>query len=152
MNTRVAFAAVAVGAALLGGAAHAVGTAPSAGADTGTDLDPFADLYGDTGFNSWTPSTDSFLNSIDPTNALAGNLDTSVDGFQTGGGFFPNDPFTLLTHFLDPSAFTYETGVGLFPDNAIGDFATGLDFSGLFGPVNIYLDGLLSELGVPGFL
>jgi hypothetical protein len=150
MNTRVAFAAVAVGAALLGGAAHAVGTAPSAGADTGTDLDPFADLYGDTGFNSWTTTADTDLATLSPT--LAGDVDINVDNFQLGGGFFPNDPFTLLTNFLDPSAFTYETGVGLLPDNAIGDFAVGLDFSGLFGPVNIYLDGLLSELGVPGFL
>jgi hypothetical protein len=44
----------------LGGLAVGLGigaalAAPSAGADTATDLDPLEDLFGNTGFNSWTP-------------------------------------------------------------------------------------------------
>jgi hypothetical protein len=85
MNTRVALAAVAVGAALLGGAAHAVGTAPSAGADTGTDLDPLEDLFGTGGINTWTTTADTDLATLSPT--LAGDFDTNVDNFP-GGGFF----------------------------------------------------------------
>jgi hypothetical protein len=53
MNTpaRIALGCVAIGAILLGGAAL---SGPSAGADTGTDADPSAQLHGGTGFNSWT--------------------------------------------------------------------------------------------------
>lgn len=137
----------------LGGLAVGLGigaalAAPSAGADTATDLDPLEDLFGNTGFNSWTPTADTDLG------ALAGGLDTSVDnyaGFQ--GSVWVDDPFTVLTHLLDPSAFS-----GGLPDNAIGDLAVGLDYTvvtaGGWGLVDVPLDVFLTALGVPdlGFL
>jgi hypothetical protein len=128
MNTRVAFAAVAVGAALLGGTAFDVDTAPWAGADTGTDLDPLAQLYGDTGFNSWTTTADTDLAALSPT--LASDLVTSVDNFQAGfDTYFGAVTFTYLTDYLDPSAFSANPDGLLIPDNAIGDLATGLDYT-----------------------
>jgi hypothetical protein len=142
MSTRVALAAVAVGAALLGGAG--VDAPPSAGAVTGTDVDPFDDLYGNTGFNSWTTTADTDLATLSPT--LAGDLDTSVDNFQTGfGNVFPDDPFTILALDLDPSAFSANPVLGGLPDNAIGDFAVGQDYtlfaSGIGGQVDFFSMG-----------
>jgi hypothetical protein len=138
----------------LGGLAVGLGigaalAAPSAGADTATDLDPLEDLFGNTGFNSWTPTADTDLG------ALAGGLDTSVEGYETGaGGFWASDPFTALADHLDPSAFyANPDGLGLLPDNGIGDLAVGLDYTvfstGGYGSVDLLLDGLLSALGVP---
>ena len=143
MNARVAFAAVAIGAALLGSAD--VGSAPSAGADTGTDLDPLAQLYGDTGFNSWTTTADTDLAALSPT--LASDLVTSVDNFQAGfDTYFGAVTFTYLTAYLDPSAFTSDPAGFLIPDNAIGDFAVGLDYSvdavGLYPTIDPFLDVL----------
>lgn len=65
--------------------------------------DPFEDLFGDSGFNSWTPAADASLLSSAPT--LAATLDTSVEQY------IPNvaaaDPITTLTSEVDPSAFTF---------------------------------------------
>jgi hypothetical protein len=105
-----------------------VGTAPSAGADTGTDLDPFADLYGDTGLNSWTTTADTDLAALSPT--LASDLVTSADNFQAGfDTYFGAVTFTYLADYLDPSAFSANPDGIPIPDNAIGDFATGLDYT-----------------------
>jgi hypothetical protein len=132
-----------------------VGAAPAASAVTGTDDDPFGDLFGTGGTNTWTTTADTDLATLSPTRA--GDLDTSVDNFQTGfGNFLPNDPFTILALDLDPSAFSANPDLGGLPDNAIGDFAVGLDYtlfaSGIGNQVDFFLHGLLSELGVPGFL
>ena len=131
---------LAAGAAL---AAAVIGLAPAARAN---EPDPLQLLFGDSGINTWTSTADAYLDTNDPT--LAANLETSVDGFQQGGSFlFPNDPFTFVTDELDPSAFS-----GGFPDNAIGDFAVGLDYTvfdvGLFPTLDPFLDALF---GVPGF-
>jgi hypothetical protein len=64
---------IAVGAAFV---AAMIGLANAARADT--DLDPYEDLFGTAGINTWTPSADSSLASIDPTGALAANFDTSA--------------------------------------------------------------------------
>jgi hypothetical protein len=140
MNTRIALAAVAIGAALLGGAGFDVDTAPLAGADPGTDLDPLAQLYGDTGFNSWTTAADSYLVSNDPT--LAASLGTGVENFLQGSfscvdgyAYCADDPFTHLADSLDPSAFSN----GL-PDNGIGDLAVGLDYTTFSSGLGALLD------------
>jgi hypothetical protein len=132
-----------------------VGTAPSAGAVTGADVDPFGDLFGTGGINSWTTMADTDLAALSPT--LAGDLDMSVDNYIPGGSaLFPDNPFTLLALDLDPSAFSGNPDLGGLPDNAIGDLAVGLDYtlfaSGIGIQVDPFLDGILSELGVPGFL
>jgi hypothetical protein len=116
---------MAVGAAFTA-ALIGLANAPAARADT--EPDPFEDLFGTAGGNTWTPSADSFLNSIDPTNALAGNFDTSVDNFLAQVG--SNDPLGSLLYSFDPSAFSVDPTAGvLLPDNAIGDLATGLDYT-----------------------
>jgi hypothetical protein len=124
---------MAVGAAF---AAALIGLAPAATADT--DLDPFQDLFGDSGINTWTPSADSFLASIDPTNALAGNFDSMADNFDSLM-ISPGGAFEFLAQRLDPSSFSFDPALnGFFPVDAIGDLATGLDYS--LGPT---LDGSL---------
>jgi hypothetical protein len=117
MNTRLALAAAAVGAALLGG------TAPPADADTGSDLDPLALLYGDTGFNSWTTAADTDLAALSPT--LTADLTTSVDDFHLAA----DDPISLDLYSLDPSAFSADPLLGGLPDNGIGDLAVSLDYA-----------------------
>src|SRR5271167_4666870 len=126
----------AVGAAF---AAALIGLANAPAARADTDLDPFQDLFGDTGINTWTPSADSFLASIDPTNALAGNLDTSVDNFLTlaDSSYGPDVPFSELAYAIDPNAFNPDAGflfnscVGcdIIPLDPTGDFALGLDYT-----------------------
>jgi hypothetical protein len=118
-------------------AAAVIGLAPAARAD---EPDPFQLLFGDTGLNTWTPTADAYLDTNDPT--LAAGFESSVDVFHQGGSFlFPNDPFTFVTDELDSTAFS-----GGFPDNAIGDFAVGLDYSvdavGLYPTIDPYLDVL----------
>jgi hypothetical protein len=110
-------------------AATLIGLAPAAGADT--EPEPFQDLFGDTGINSWTASADSFLVSSDPT--LAASLDTSVENFFLD---IPgSDPFSFWAFLLDPSAFSYDpAGFGYVTDgglplNASADFAIGLDYT-----------------------
>jgi hypothetical protein len=115
-----AFAAAAIGLA----------NAPAARADIGAD--PFQDLFGDTGINSWTPSADSLLNSSDPT--LAEAWDSSVENFIFNMGN-QEDPFSIIADRLDPSSFSMDpAGFGYFLDdgvplNATGDFALGLDWT-----------------------
>jgi hypothetical protein len=131
----------AVGVAL---AAALIGLAPAAQADT--DLDPFQDLFGDTGINTWTPAADSSLASIDPTGTLAANVDTSVDNFIHGMGpdGFADGPFLELVAESDPTAYT-DTVVQfgpsdyvsvLMPQDAAGDFAQALDFIGFESAVD----------------
>jgi hypothetical protein len=113
-----------------------IAPAAAAPAAAPSDLDPFQDLFGDTGINTWTPSADSFLASIDPT--LAANFDTSADNFDSLM-ISPGGAFEFLAHELDPSSFSFDPALnGWFPVDAIGDLATGLDYS--LGPT---LDGSL---------
>ena len=151
----------AVGAAF---AAALIGLAdaPAAGADT--DLNPFQDLFGEIGTNSWTQSADSFLASSDPN--LAASLDTSVENFLASvpvSTDFPegDDPFSFLVWSLDPSAFSPDASYGPLldgglPDNAIGDFAVGLDYT-LFatgvGGNDVGISDLLSSImSIPAYI
>jgi hypothetical protein len=134
MNTRLAFAAVAIGAALLGGAA------PPADADTpGSDLDPFALLYGDTGFNSWTTAADTDLAALSPT--LTADFTTIVEGFETQNvdpyDSPVTDPISLELYSFDPSAFTADPALGGLPDNGIGDLAVSLDYGLFFSETDV---------------
>jgi hypothetical protein len=141
----VGTAAGAAFAAALIGLAHA----PAGRADT--EPDPFQLLFGDSGINTWTPTADTDLAALSPT--LAADFETSVDYFDpVNSGFFIDDPFSNLAYFVDPSGFSADPLVGGLPDNAIGDFGVSLDYTlfatGLGNPVDFFLDGLLSELGV----
>jgi hypothetical protein len=113
----------AVGAAC---AAALIGLAPAATADT--EPDPFEDLLGSYGSNSWTVSADNSLATSDPT--LAASFDTSVDNFGDAG--IP-PAFENILGQLDPSAFSVElTGpdqYGYFPVTDAGDLAVGLDYT-----------------------
>jgi hypothetical protein len=125
-------------------AAALVGLAPAARGDT--EPDPFEDLFGDSGINSWTPSADSFLNSSDPT--LAGDWDTSVDNFLLNIGN-QEDPFSIIAYRLDPSAFSHDPAAfGYFLDdgvplNATGDFALGLDWTLYESGIGATLDPII---------
>jgi hypothetical protein len=139
--------------------------APAARADT--EPDPFEDLFGTAG-NSWTASADSSLLSSDPT--LAASLDTSVDNFLASVIPSPNfpegdDPFSFLVWSLDPSAFSPDSFYGPLvpvldnnglPDNAIGDFAVGLDyalFASGIGGNDVGITDLLSPiLSIPAYI
>jgi hypothetical protein len=113
----------AVGVAL---AAALVGLAHAARADT--EPDPFEDLFGSYGINTWTPSDDASLATSDPS--LATSLDTSVDNFGSEG--IPPG-FEDIVSQVDPSAFSVElTGpdqYGYFPVDGVGDTAVGLDYT-----------------------
>jgi hypothetical protein len=119
----------AVGAAF---AAALIGLANAPAARADTEPEPFQDLFGDSGINTWTPSADSLLNSSDPT--LAGNWDTSVENFLLNMGN-QEDPFSIIAYRLDASAFSHDPAAfGYFLDdgvplNATGDFALGLDWT-----------------------
>jgi hypothetical protein len=116
----------AVGAAC---AAALIGLAPTASAD---GPDPFEDLFGATGFNSWTPAADASLLSSDPS--LAASLDGAVETYMSD--VTQADPITQLVASIDPSAFTYNlvTGGALgvqevpIPQDGIGDLALGSDY------------------------
>jgi len=128
-------------------AAALIGLAPEARAD---EPDPF----GDSGINTWTPTADTDLAALSPT--LASDFATSVDSFDASasGGSIPfidgDSPFRGLLDHFDSSAFTV---VGpdnlLIPDNAIGDFATGLDYA-IFasGGANLDVDLITLEADV----
>lgn len=134
------------GMVLAAGAAFAaavIGLAPAARAD---EPDPLQLLFGDTGFNKWTPTADAYLDTNDPT--LAAHFDASATDFEGGFGvdqLFASVTFTELTDALDPSAFTASPFLGGVPDNAIGDLAVGLDYA-LFASG---LGSLDAELLVP---
>jgi hypothetical protein len=125
---------------------------------------PFEDLFGDSGFNSWTPAADASLLSSDPT--LAATLDTSVQHFIENVA--AADPITTLVSEADPSAFTFndETfidgpgGTTLWPavpigtiadctygcdfvtlpipQDSIGDIALGSDYLGYLGGLDTF--------------
>jgi hypothetical protein len=121
---------MAVGAAFTA-ALIGLANAPVARADT--EPEPFQDLFGDTGINTWTPAADASLDTNDPT--LAASLGTSVDNFLADVPIstqFPDgdDPFSFITWEVDPSTFTADpTLAGGLPDNAIGDSAVALDYA-----------------------
>lgn len=60
-------------------AAGLIGLAPAARADT--EPDPFEDLLGTAGVNTWTPAADASLDASNPTEAA--NLDASIDPSTT---------------------------------------------------------------------
>jgi hypothetical protein len=94
--------------------------------------DPFEDLFGATGFNSWTPAADASLLSSDPS--LAASLDGTVETYMSD--VTQADPITQLVASIDPSAFTYNlvTGGALgvqevpITQDGIGDLALGSDY------------------------
>jgi hypothetical protein len=138
----------AVAAALIG-----LANAPVAGADI--EPDPFEDLFGTAGINSWTVGADSSLLSSDP--ALAASLGASVDDFETAAyGLLQGvDPTSELVYQLDPNSFTppdagflFETCVvacPTFPLDSTGDFALGLDYSIFASGLGPTLDPLISD-------
>ncbi|BBX44453.1 hypothetical protein GCM10009641_54330 [Mycobacterium cookii] len=138
MAVSAAFAAALIGLA----------NGPEARADTTPE--PFQDLFGDTGINTWTPAADTNLVALSPT--LAADFAMSVDHYQAGFSSIPDDPFTLVTDEFDPAAFTVGPTGGLLPDNAIGDFAVDLDYTlyatGLGEKVDLFLDALFN---LPGY-
>jgi hypothetical protein len=102
---------------------------PAARADTEPDVNPFEDLLGSTGFNSWTPAADAALPAT-----LAASMDQSVDSFLRFS--YETDPFTDLLLAVDPTAFSGDPDLGGgFPVNAIGDLAVGLDWMLSSGPL-----------------
>jgi hypothetical protein len=74
----------AVGAAF---AAALIGLADAPTARADTEPDPFEDLFGTGGINTWTPSADASLATSDPT--LAASLDTTVDNYLELGSQVP---------------------------------------------------------------
>jgi hypothetical protein len=135
-------------------AAALIGLAPAARAD---GPDPFEDLFGDSGFNSWTPAADASLLSSDPT--LAANLDTSIEQYIFGVD--GADPITTLTSEVDPSAFTFSdewfTPGGQPIDTVPPDCTMGCDLVSIpipqdsIGDVALGSDYLLSLVGVDAF-
>jgi len=142
----------AVGAAF---AVALIGLANAPAADADADLDPFQDLFGDTGINSWTPSADSFLNSMDPTNALGGSLDTSVDNFLSTAEATNFSPVTTISDIvsqIDPHAFTtdgtllFGMGSDIIPLDSTGEFALGLDYGLFASGLSPVLDPLITDI------
>lgn len=116
--------------------------APAASADT--DPDPFEDLFGTTGFNTWTASTDSFLASSDPT--LADQWDTMADSYFTTAATSDVDSIQELVYFFDPSALNPTT---LAPTDFFGDLALAADVlltpSGVDAAIDPIVDLLLNS-------
>jgi hypothetical protein len=109
--------------------------AAAAAASTPSGPEPFEDLFGGSGINTWTPAADSYLDTNDPT--LAASLGTSVEDFWNGGGSYGADyPITDFIARTDPGSF--DTTPGL-PVTGIGDLAVSLDYG-------IYASGLSSTL------
>jgi len=119
---------VASAAALFG-----LANAPVAGADPAVvDMDPFEDLHGVAGPDSWTIGVDNFLAANDPS--LAAGIDAGVDMYQSADA----DPFSDLVAAIDPNAFP---GGLPNPDDLLGVLAVTLDYGivtydlpALFGP------------------
>jgi hypothetical protein len=149
---------IAVGAGFV---AAMIALAQTARADT--DIDPFQDLFGDTGINTWTPAADNFLASIDPTGTLAANMDTSVDGFETLANSSHGDDaaLSILAYQSDPGAFSNVpefsdwlfsncggvfVACDFFPADANGDFAWGLDYTLFASGLSPTVDPLISDL------
>ncbi len=160
---RLSVLGVGMAASAVFAAALIVGNAPAARADNEVlpsddlsgGLNPFEDLFGNSGINTWTTSADSFLASNDPT--LAANLDTSVDNFLFNFGN-QVDPFSIIAYRLDPSLpldqlpFSMDpAGFGYFLDsgvplNATGDFALGLDYMLYASGIGATLDPIIFHL------
>jgi hypothetical protein len=131
MNTRriTPTLGMTVGAAF---AAVLIGLAPAARA--ATEPDPFEDLLGTAGVNTWTPTADAELVSSNPTEAA--NLDASIDTFNNDVELaYQIDPLGQLAFEFDPSGFGMDgyTGddpaSGGLPLNAVTDLAVGLDYT-----------------------
>jgi hypothetical protein len=137
-----------VGAAF---AAALIGLAPAARADT--EPDPLENLFGDTGFNSWTPSADASLLSSDPT--LAGSLDTSVTNFLTNVAVGQDDPLSSLLYEFDPTSFSFDgfTGIdpeaGGLPNDGLADLAVGLDYTLFTGSLESLGTGVTDLAQIP---
>ncbi len=95
-----------------------IGVAPPARADT--EPDPFEDLFGDSGINTWTPAADASLGT-----STATSLDALIDSMDSSG---ISPPFLNIIGQLDPGAYTDQPG-GYLPADWLGDFANTLDFS-----------------------
>jgi hypothetical protein len=140
---------MAVGAAF---AAALIGMAPAARADT--EPEPFQDLFGDSGTNTWTVAADNSLDSNDPT--LAASLGASVENFEalaySSAG--SDAPFSMLTYAYDPSAFSpvpylFDNCVVACPTvplDPTGDFALGLDYTVFASGLAPTLDPVISDL------
>jgi hypothetical protein len=153
-----------LGGARVGAAfgAALIGLAPAARADI--EPDPFQDLFGDTGINTWTTAADSSVISNAPD--LAASMDTSVDNFLTvaDSNFGPDVEFSELAAFIDPSSFNPDAGMffsscpgcEITPLDATGDFALGLDYavyaSGLSTVVDPLVLGLVQLSQLPAEL
>jgi hypothetical protein len=142
---------IAIGAGFV---AAMIALAQEAKADT--EFDPFEDLFGTAGINTWTPAADSYLATIDPTNALAANLDTSVDNFVTAAAppyfYGPDTSFSEIATSLDPGAFPGALISGnaefLTPLDANADFALGLDYTLFATGLAPVVDPLITDLEV----
>jgi hypothetical protein len=97
------------------------------------NTDPFQDLYGDSGINSWTPEADSWLNTNDPT--LAASLGQLV--FDEDSSGIPAPGINIIGQ-LDPGAYS-DQGGSYLPADWLGDLANTLDFS-------LYASGLAPVL------
>jgi hypothetical protein len=130
-----AFAAALIGLANAPAATADTGVGGVIGVDQPDPLpDPFQELFGDSGINTWTPSADGLLNSSDPT--LAANFDTSVDNYLTDIFLSQNqiDPLTNLAYEFDQTGFMLDgfydpPSAGGLPTDPISDLAVGLDYT-----------------------
>jgi hypothetical protein len=124
-------AGAALAAALLG-----LANTPVAAADPAVvDLDPFEDLHGVAGPDSWTIGVDNFLAAIDPN--LAAGIDGGADQFNSVDA----DPFSDLVGAIDPNAFP---GGVPNPDDPLGVLAVTLDY----GIITYDLPALLQGTGL----
>jgi hypothetical protein len=102
-----------------------IGLAPAARAD---DLDPYVDLFGSQGINTWTVSADSALSSTQ-----SASMDASVDNFVSGIPDGNDTPFQFLLSVVDPSAFSFglnaDGELAIDPIGIVGDLARTLDYS-----------------------
>jgi hypothetical protein len=96
--------------------------APIAGADP-ADLDPWEDLHGVAGPNSWTIAVDNFEAATFPN--LAAGTDAGADLYNSVDA----DPFSDLVGAIDPNAFP---GGVPNPDDLLGVLAVTLDYGAIF--------------------
>ena len=98
-----------------------IGVAPPARADT--EPDPFEDLFGDSGINTWTPAADASLGT-----SIRHQPDALIDSMDSSG---ISPPFLNIIAQLDPSAYRTHrpTGAGISPPTGWVILPTTLDFS-----------------------
>jgi hypothetical protein len=133
-------------------AATLIGLANTPAARADAEPDPFEDLFGTAGINTWTTGADTLLNGSDPSPAAS--LDASVDAFiaaedagyvDSGSGpAYLVDPLqSLVGEFIGPSPFLNgDEGV---PVTGIGDLAVGLDYTVFASGLAPTLDPALSD-------